>query len=280
MRSVTAFTLMPLREASPGFVQGTVTHGGPQNMSPFLTLTDFRMSEPTFPPHPHAGFSAVTYLFLDSDGALINRDSLGGKQLIEPGSLHWTQAAAGMMHEEVPAERGIECHGLQLFVNLRGSDKAAEPKAFHVATEAIPEIEPDGSVLVRVVAGSYQNETSPLCSALLTPVTFLDIHLGPHATYVADVQSDQRAVMLVVFGSVTINDAVFRLNIAATLDGPDPNIEFVAGPKGANIVLLLGEPIREPVVMAGPFVMTNESDIVDAQTRFKAGAMGHLNTSF
>ncbi|MFB2920991.1 MULTISPECIES: pirin family protein [Aerosakkonema] len=87
------------------------------SLDPFLNLVDFHMSQPTFKPHPHAGFSAVTYMFEDSEGAFINRDSLGDRSRIAPGDLHWTQAGSGMLHEEVPERAGVDCHGLQMFVN-------------------------------------------------------------------------------------------------------------------------------------------------------------------
>ena len=270
---------MPLHEVSAGFVQGTVDHRGAQNLSPFLALTDFHMSEPTFAPHPHAGFSAVTYMFLDSEGSFINRDSFGDQHPITPGSLHWTEAAGGMMHEELPGEPGTDCHGVQLFVNLRDDDKHGEPRVFRLDVDDIPELEPSDGVFVRVVVGSQDGVTSPL-EDLRTPILFLDIHMAPGTAYEAEVASDHRAVVLMVRGSVTINDSVFRMNTAATLDGPDTGIEFLAGPKGANLLLLAGEPIREPVVFPGPFAMTNEDDILDAQTRYRNGKMGHLTPSF
>jgi redox-sensitive bicupin YhaK (pirin superfamily) len=260
-------------------VQGSVAHGGAQNLSPFLSLTDFHMSEPTFAPHPHAGFSAVTYMFLDSEGSFTNRDSLGDERTIFPGGLHWTQAAAGMMHEEVPSDPGIDCHGLQLFVNLHSSDKQATPAAFHLDVDDIPELEPSEGVFVRVVVGSCDNVKSPL-EGLLTPINFLDIHLAPRKSFTAHIPSEHRAVILVVRGSVTISDTVFRVNTAATLEGPDTGIEFQGGPKGTNVVLLSGEPIREPVVLAGPYAMTTEDEILAAQQRFRRGDMGYLAPSF
>ncbi|WP_088318155.1 pirin family protein [Kineosporia sp. R_H_3] len=101
-RSVGSMTVLHPHQVSPGFVEDTVQHGGPVTLDPFLSITDFRMSRPTFAPHPHAGFSAVTYMFRDSAGSFRNRDSLGDVSLIGPGDLHWTQAARGMMHEEIP----------------------------------------------------------------------------------------------------------------------------------------------------------------------------------
>jgi hypothetical protein len=75
-------------------------------IDPFLGVDHAWISAPTFPPHPHAGFSAVSYLFLDSETGVDNRDSLGNHNLISPGGLHWTAASRGVMHEEFPAKTG------------------------------------------------------------------------------------------------------------------------------------------------------------------------------
>lgn len=125
-RRVVARTELVSHQVTPGFSSYGLRAGGPIELDPFLNLDDFTMSQPTFPPHPHAGFSAITYMFEDSPGAFVNRDSLGDRSLIEPGAFHWTQAARGMMHEEVPEHPGVRCHGLQMFVNLREVDKLAD----------------------------------------------------------------------------------------------------------------------------------------------------------
>ena len=82
------------------------------SLDPFLMCDCFWMAQPFFPPHPHAGFSAVTYMLPESDGGFVNRDSLGHRNLIRPGALHWTEAARGVMHEEVPITPGLSCQGL------------------------------------------------------------------------------------------------------------------------------------------------------------------------
>lgn len=94
------------------------------SLDPFINLTDFRMLLPYFPAHPHAGFSVMTYMFEDSGGAFINRDSYGDHSRIEPGALHWTQAGRGNQHEEVPEVPGEDCHGLQTDV---GRPRRARP---------------------------------------------------------------------------------------------------------------------------------------------------------
>jgi len=100
-------------------------------LHPILGFDHFRMNGPTFAPHPHAGFSAVSYVFEDSPGALRNRDSLGHDLTVQPGELLWTQAGSGVIHDEVPATRGAPIHGLQLFVNLSSKNKHIEPRMLH-----------------------------------------------------------------------------------------------------------------------------------------------------
>ena len=104
-------------------------------LDPFIMVDHFRMSEAVFAPHPHAGFSAVTYLFDDSATGLVSRDSLGGEHAIPPGGLHWTLAGRGVMHDEFPAEPGREAHGLQIFINLPAAQKLRAPGVMRLAPE-------------------------------------------------------------------------------------------------------------------------------------------------
>lgn len=278
-RTIHSSVTLGHRQASPGFVEATVFHGGPVALDPFLAITDFHMSQPTFAPHPHAGFSAVTYMFRDSAGSFRNRDSLGDVSLIGPGDLHWTQAASGMLHEEIPVEPGLDCHGLQLFVNLRASDKHAAPRAFHVSAEEVPMVEPTTGVAVRVVVGAAFDVASPL-TGLLTSVTLLDIELQPQARVAVPVAAKDHAVMLLVEGSIEAGGAALQRPAVAALPGPGEHLDLTAGPTGATLLLLSGTPIAEPVLFGGPFCMTNEADLADARERFGRGEMGRLAPSF
>jgi redox-sensitive bicupin YhaK (pirin superfamily) len=255
-----------------------VFHGGPVDLDPFLALTDFHMSSPTFAPHPHAGFSAVTYMFRDSAGSFRNRDSLGDVSHIGPGDLHWTQAASGMLHEEVPTEAGVDCHGLQLFVNLRASHKHASPRAFHVDATDVPVVRPRPDVTVRVVAGEAFGVSSPL-TGLLTPVTVLDVELLGGAEQLVPVSADQRAVILVVDGAVTVAGHRLPRHAVASLDGPETAVALTAAER-ATCLVLIGTPIGEPVLFGGPFCMNTEAELADAELRFRTGRMGHLTRSF
>jgi redox-sensitive bicupin YhaK (pirin superfamily) len=114
-------------------------------LDPFIMVDHFRMREAVFAPHPHAGFSAVTYLFDDSATGLISRDSLGGEHAIPPGGLHWTLAGRGVMHDEFPAAPGLEAHGLQIFVNLPADQKLRAPSVMRLSPEQMPRRRPSSS---------------------------------------------------------------------------------------------------------------------------------------
>lgn len=277
--SVTSSTILRPHESAPGFIEDTAFHGGAVELDPFLALTDFHMTQPTFAPHPHAGFSAVTYMFRDSAGSFRNRDSLGDESLIEPGALHWTQAGAGMMHEEIPIEPGLDCHGLQLFVNLRSDHKLAEPRAFHVSATDVPVVDAAPGARVHVVVGSLGDVASPL-EGLLTRVDLLDIDLAPGATVDLPVDPAHRVVALVVTGEVSIDGTSLPTHTVASLRGTSETLSLTAGVAGATVLLLAGTPIEEPVVFGGSFCMNSQSQIEDAQRRFRSGQMGSLTRSF
>lgn len=278
-RTIESKTVLQPRHAARGFVEATVFHGGPVVLDPFLALTDFHMTLPTFAPHPHAGFSAVTYMFRDGVGSFRNRDSLGDQSLIEPGALHWTQAGSGMMHEEIPTEPGVDCHGLQLFVNLRSVHKLAPPRAFHVSAADVPVVHASPGVTARVVVGRLGEIASPI-AGLLTEVQLLDIDLAASATAALPVDPSHRVVLLVVEGSVVIDGVTLPKLAVASLGAGPPSLSLAAGDDGATVLVLSGAPLGEPVVFGGPFCMNTQAEVDAARARFGAGAMGSLHRSF
>lgn len=278
-RSIRAKNRLVEHRMSSGFSAFSLRSVEGISLDPFLNVDEFRMREPTFPPHPHAGFSAVTYMFEDSPGSFTNRDSLGDASIIGPGALHWTQAAHGMVHEEIPAAKGVECHGLQIFVNLRAEHKSFAPRAFHVDGAAVPEWN-SADVRVRVLAGDFGGVPSPL-TQLLTPVLLLDIQLAPNAEVHVPVPADWNAFALVVRGNGTSAEgARFEAHDALSFARDGEAVLFKAHVSGAQIVVCAGAPIGEPVVFGGPFAMTNRADIEEAFARFRRGEMGHLAPSF
>lgn len=282
-RSVQVSAALPMHQGGPGFTSHSLRGFAGFSLDPFLSLDDFHMSEPTFPPHPHAGFSAVTYMFEDSRGAFTNRDSLGDRSLIAPGALHWTQAGRGMMHEEIPERRGVDCHGVQMFVNLRAEHKSAPPRAFHVDPRDVPEAAPAPGARVRVLAGEALGKRSPL-DALLTPILLLDVRLDAGAEVAIPIDPAWTAFVLSVSGEGTVGptDRAHPLaaHSAAGLARDGETIQLRAGARGLGALVGAGHPIGEPVVFGGPFVMTRREDLAEAFARYERGEMGRLSPSF
>ena len=246
-----------------------------EGVDPFLQIDHFRMSQPVFAPHPHAGFSAVTYMFEDSAGAFINRDSLAENEpvLIHPGDLHWTQAGSGIVHEEVPAELGTVCHGLQIFVNLAAKDKFSAPQAFHLAAADIPVYEKDGA-RVRVVMGDAFGLRSPL--ETLTAVTMLEVTLLANSEILHTVPKGQNAFVLVVEGEGEFGRQTLSADSAGLFDREGDRISVRTQSSKLHYVLCAGQPLNEPIYNQGPFVMNSAAQIQQVHARYMAGAMGVL----
>jgi redox-sensitive bicupin YhaK (pirin superfamily) len=242
--------------------------------SPLVVLDDFRVRELPFSPHPHAGFAAVTYVFEDSPGGLRSRTSTGADLTVGPGGIVWTQAGGGLIHEEVPAQPGVELHGLQLFVNLTSKTKLSPPRVLALKAGEVPVWTDDEGNRVRVVVGRFGTVSSPLVPD--EPFTLLDIRLEGQLPY--QLIQGQNAVIYVLSGSVVVG-ADSRTQ---RLDGGQALALFGGGTIGdeatmpAHLLILAGLAIHEPVVEDGPFIMNERPQIEEAMARCRSGAMGEL----
>jgi len=278
-RTVARRVALELHQPAPGFTTWSLRSTPSFSLDPFLSLDDFVMSQPTFPPHPHAGFSAVTYMFEDSGGAFLNRDSLGDRSHIEPGAIHWTQAGRGMMHEEIPEHAGEACHGLQMFVNLQSIHKSAAPAAYHASRGEVPEVIPGPGARVRVLAGTFRGVASSL-TRLLTPITFLEVHLAAGATVEVEAPPDHNAFAMVIRGSGIVAGEPLAPHEAARFAPDGERVAMQGGNQGLQALVGIGRPLGEPVVFGGPFVMNRHEEILEARARFGRGEMGTLTPSF
>ena len=253
-------------------------HGSdPALIDPFLGIDHAWMSAPTFPPHPHAGFSAVTYLFLDSETGIANRDSQGNSRLIEPGGLHWTAAGRGVIHEENPAVLGSTTHLLQIFVNLPQDRQDAAPFALSLAPQDVPVIQRPG-VRVRIPLGSFGGVHSPLTPP--TDVTLLDISLDAGAELELPLAAGQKAFVMPIFGNAEINGESFGLDDLSARILPVASEavthKLVAKSGGAKVALFIGEPLRQPVYSNGPMSFASQKNLIAATTAYHRGEMGRL----
>jgi redox-sensitive bicupin YhaK (pirin superfamily) len=277
-KTITARARVQRRSRSAGLSIAQL-HGEhlPAHLDPFLAFDHFEMAQPFFPPHPHAGFSAVTYMFPRSENGFVNRDSRGETIDIHPGDLHWTAAGSGILHEEVPIKRGITCHGLQIFVNLRAAQKWMRPEVLHLDGGDVPLVTEHGTT-ARVVVGSHGAVQSPLRPP--TPVTLLDVDLDAGGTFTHAVPPGESRFVYVIEGAVDAGVEVIAKGEAAGVSASGDRIVLRGRPGGAHVVVAGGVPIAEPLVFHGPFCMSTREDVVRVIEAYESGKMGRLEPSF
>jgi redox-sensitive bicupin YhaK (pirin superfamily) len=246
-------------------------------MDPYLMVDHYWMSQPTFGPHPHAGFSAVTYMFDDAETGFDNRDSMGDRSLIRPGDLHWTTAGAGVVHDEVPVESGRTAHGLQIFVNLAAAKKHMPPAALHIAADRMPVVQQRGGARVKVAFGAYDDGhfTVAPVEAMPTDAALLDIGVPAGQRFVYPVPVGRSTTLMVITGAVQVADEALENGQAVSFERDGGWVD-VRATTDSQVVLLLGRPLGEPVVRHGPFAMTTQADIERAIDDFRSGRMGRL----
>jgi redox-sensitive bicupin YhaK (pirin superfamily) len=260
----------------PGF-NATGIRGDLQLKDPYIMADHYRMSQPVFGPHPHAGFSAVTYMFDDAQTGFSNRDSRGDSSEIRPGDAHWTIAGAGVVHDEVPVENGKIAHGLQLFINLASKDKHMPPDAIHIHREDMPRINQASGAKVKVAFGAYDDGqfSHGQVAELPTNVALFDIHMSESDRFVYPVEQGKTAFLLVVKGSIKVANETVVESKAVAFGRNGGSLEFTTD-TDSHVALFLGTPLDEPIVQQGPFVMTNQADILKAIDDYQTGKMGAL----
>lgn len=246
-------------------------------IDPFLGADHAWMSKPTFPAHPHAGFSAVSYLFVDSETGVQNRDSLGTQNLINPGGLHWTAAGRGVVHEEVPAVTGKTVHMLQIFVNLTVGQQGEAPFALSLEPEDVPTVKLNGAT-VRVPLGGFGEAHSPLNPP--TKVCLLDIDLEDGAEVLIPVDAGSSAFVMPIEGDLEIDNQEFVSGQPSlpifVAESVRREIKIRAQHGKAKAVFFSGVPLRQPVYWKGSLAMASEEMLADRVAAYSRGEFGGL----
>ncbi len=233
------------------------------------------------PDHPHRGFETVTYIM---DGELVHRDSNGGGGVITDGATQWMTAGAGIVHSEMPSEpivmKGGLFHGTQLWVNLPRDDKWATPRYQDIEAQQVKLLTThDGGTVIRLIAGDLAGHEGP--GLTWTPITYAHASVSPGARLELPWRRDFNALVYALAGVGSVGTdgrplregqiAVFGEGDHVVVSGADqqesrsPNLE---------VLLLGGQPIREPIAWYGPFVMNTKEEIVQAVEDYQAGKMG------
>jgi redox-sensitive bicupin YhaK (pirin superfamily) len=253
-------------------------------LSPFLLLDYAGPAE--FPPtqerrgvgeHPHRGFETVTIVY---KGEVEHRDSSGGGGRIGSGDVQWMTAASGIVHEEFHgrdfARRGGSFEMVQLWVNLPAASKLAPPGYQAIVDGQIPVVPlPGGGGTARVIAGEFAGAKGP--AHTFTPIDVWDLRLARGGTTDLPAPDGHTTALVVLRGSVRVNGSeALESAEVGLLDraGRSVRVECV---EDASALLLSGEPIDEPIVGQGPFVMNTHEEIRRAMMDYASGRMGHLS---
>jgi redox-sensitive bicupin YhaK (pirin superfamily) len=245
-------------------------------MDPLLMVDHFEMTAPTFDPHLHAGLSAVTMMFEESEGGFMNRDTLGNTVRLVAGDLYWLAAASGAAHEEKP-EPGAHVRALQIFVNLPARLKTAPARALHVRAGDVPVLEGEGH-RVRVLLGRSGGAVGLECTP--EEMTMLDGYLAAGGSFAHALGEGRQAWLYGVSGSMAVRSAGEEIILAAgqsvtVAAGEALGIEFEAQ-EPAHFVLMAARPIREPFVKGGPLVMATAEDVRRTLAGYAEGRFGRI----
>ncbi|MCR1837325.1 pirin family protein [Rodentibacter caecimuris] len=227
--------------------------------------------------HPHRGFETVTIAY---QGEVSHRDSHGGGGTIGTGDVQWMTAGSGVMHEEMHSEKFAKEGGLfemvQLWVNLPAKDKMTEPKYQAIKSADIPVVKlPNDAGQVRVIAGELLGATGS--ASTFSPINMWDTTMNANATHTFSVPESHNVVILVLEGTIQVGgEAIARRGELVTFERGGADV-LIESNNEAKLLILTGEPLNEPIVGYGPFVMNTREQIVEAFNDVQSGKFGRLN---
>ncbi|TFI44440.1 pirin family protein [Rhodococcus sp. 1R11] len=283
-RPVRSVTTAPTGYEGEGFpVRRAFAGLDMSSLDPFIHMdqmgeVNYAPGEPKGTPwHPHRGFETVTYMI---DGIMEHKDSHGGGGVISGGDTQWMTAGGGILHIEAPPEHlvlsGGLFHGVQLWVNLPRENKMAHPRYQDITGSRVAlASSPDGGALVRVIAGEIAGLQGP--GSTYTPIALSHSTIAPGAELTLPWNRDFNALIYVLAGEGTVGAEKRPIRMGQTaLFGRGDTIEMAASAMGESleVFVLGGQPIREPVAMAGPFVMNTKSEVLQAFEDYQAGRLG------
>ncbi|CAB4959852.1 MAG: pirin family protein [Actinobacteria bacterium] len=284
-RSVRSVTTAPEGFEGEGFPVRRAFAGVPMaELDPFIHMD--QMGPIVWPPmqakgtdwHPHRGFETVTYIV---DGTFLHQDSHGGGGVISNGATQWMTAGSGILHIETPPEELVRSgglfHGIQLWVNLPSGSKMLSPAYQNLEADEVTLLTTaDHGAIIRLIAGDVDGHAGP--GSTHTAITLAHVSIAPGARIELPWNPDFNALAygLEGAGSVGVEASSFGQGRLAVFGAGDTLVLQAAPESTLDVLLLGGEPIGEPVVTQGPFVMNTREEIVTAFDDFRAGRMGTI----
>lgn len=253
-----------------------------EQIDPFLLLHHHKtkMPEGVIPhktgvdPHPHRGFSPVTFVF---QGGVHHRDSRGNNSIVCAGGTQWMNAGRGIVHSERPPkdimERGGVQEIIQLWINTPAAHKMDQPEYLPLLAENTPEVTGEG-VKVQVIAGEFEGIKGPVKT--LSPVLALRLQLQEGASYTFRIPSDYNAFLYLLDGALQVAGFGLVDGLHQVVFNQDGESITVTAKKDTRSLLMAGKPLQEPVVASGPYVMNNQTEIMQAMRDYQMGKFGIL----
>ncbi|MGD1013243.1 MAG: pirin family protein [Acidimicrobiales bacterium] len=259
------------------------------DLDPFIHMdqmgeVDYGPGEPKGTPwHPHRGFETVTYMM---EGTFLHQDSIGGGGMIENGATQWMTAGAGILHIERPPDALIDSgglfHGVQLWVNLPSKLKMTTPRYQDIGANAVTLLtNGNGDAIIRVIAGSLGDVHGP--GSTHTPITVLHVTLLPGGRLELPWNPHYNALTYVLAGSGTvgvdrqqIGEGQMGVHVAGDTIVLSADETQDSRTEALEVLVLGGEPIREPVAAYGPFVMNTRAELQQAFEDYEAGRLGQI----
>ncbi|VAH96959.1 unnamed protein product [Triticum turgidum subsp. durum] len=247
-----------------------------RNLDPFLLLDEFSVSKPGgFPDHPHRGFETVTYML---DGVFTHQDFSGHTGTIRTGDVQWMTAGRGIVHSEMPAADGVQ-KGLQLWINLASKDKIIEPRYQELESKDISQAEKDG-VAVRIIAGEAFGVRSPVYTR--TPTMYMDFTMQPGSQLHQPILEGWNAFVYIIEGEGVFGregDVPASAHHCLVLGAGNGLSVWNRSGAQLRFALAAGQPLNEPVVQQGLFVMNSRAQIQQAMQDYYYGRNGFEKAS-
>lgn len=252
-----------------------------RRLDPYLMLDAFGSDNPDdyiagFPEHPHRGFETITYML---SGRMLHRDSAGHEGLLQSGDVQWMTAGSGVMHSEIPQQKDGVMEGFQLWLNLPSTEKMCAPWYKDFSNQALPRYQTTAGAAVTVIAGNSHGVTGAVVRAS-TQALYLDVHLPAGAAFAHPLPAEHNAFVYVYRGQVMIAGQTVSTQRMAILDNmPGTDGVLIEASEDAQLLLIAGRPLNEPIVQYGPVVMNTQQEIRQALSDIHAGRFGSISAA-
>jgi redox-sensitive bicupin YhaK (pirin superfamily) len=246
-----------------------------QRLDPFLMLDAFGSDKANdyiagFPDHPHRGFETITYMIA---GRMRHRDSAGNEGLLQNGGVQWMTAGRGVIHSELPEQEEGRMEGFQLWLNLPAKDKMCAPWYRDFQADDLPAFETPEGVQVTVIAGQSHGVSGGV-QRDATEVLYVVLHWQRDAVFEQALSAQHNAFVVAYEGQVQLGDTELPLKHMAVLaNTPAADGVRLHGRAGARAIVVAGQPLGEPIVQYGPFVMNSQAEIITAINDYRSGRL-------